>query len=135
MTVEMFVLCDAATNYQGKLNILGTFDAIWTKEIPVVHPRCAIALRLRFQRIEEGTHKIKIGIVDADGGAVAKHFETDAEIRFQNAPFGSVATNMILNFQGLKFQKYGEYAIDLSIDGRHEASLPINVSEMPEQKQ
>ncbi len=134
MKVELFALCDAATNYQGKLNILGTFDAIWTREVPVVHQRCAIALRLRFLRIEEGVHKIKIAIVDADGSAVSKPFETDAAIQFQDALFSSVGTNMILNFQGIKFEKYGEYSIDLSIDGRHEASLPINVSEMPEQQ-
>ena len=53
MNVELFVLCDAATDYQGKLNILGTFDAIRAKEMPVVYPLCTVALRMRFQKTEE----------------------------------------------------------------------------------
>ncbi len=134
MKIELFSLCDAATNYQGKLNILGTFDAIWSKEIPVIYPRCAVALRLRFLRIEEGMHNLKLGVVDADGKAVSPPFETNADIQFANTPFGSIASNMILYFQGLKFEDYGEYAIDLSIDNRHEASLPLHVSQMSEQE-
>lgn len=134
MKVELFSLCDAATNYQGKLNILGTFDSVWTKEMPVVYPRCAVALRLRFLKIEEGIHKIKLGIVNADGKAVSPPFETDADIQFTNTQFNSIASNMILNYQGLKFQDYGEYAIDLSIDNRHEASLPLYIVQIPEQE-
>ena len=31
--------------------------------------------------------------------------------------------------QGLKFDKGGEYSIDLAIDGQHKASLPLFVKE------
>jgi hypothetical protein len=44
-----------------------------------------------------------------------------------------MATNMILNLQGLKFPGFGEYSIDLAIDGRHEASLPLYVRKIPDQ--
>jgi hypothetical protein len=132
MKVELFVLCDAATDYQGKMNILGTFDAIWAKQMPAVHPLCAVALRLRFLKIEEGKHKVKISIVDEDGKAVVQPLEAGVNVQFKNAPFTSIATNMILNLQGLKFPNYGEYSIDLAIDGRHEASLPLNINQIPE---
>jgi hypothetical protein len=133
MKIELFVLCDAATEYHGKLNILGTFDAIWSKKIPVVHPMCAIALRMRFSRIEEGQHKVRINIVNEDGKAIAPPFETNVNIQFRDSFPTSIATNMILNLQGLKFENYGEYSIDLAIDGRHEASLPLYVNQIPEQ--
>ncbi len=134
MNVELIVLCDAATEYQGKLNILGTFDAIWARSIPAVHPLCAVALRLRFSKIEEGAHAIKINIIDEDGKSVIKPLETNVNVQFQEAVLTSVAVNMILNIQGLKFPKYGVYSIDLAIDGRHEASLPLYVNQAPGQK-
>ena len=38
MKVEIFALCDAATESQGKLNLLGTFDQLVAGSVPVVHP-------------------------------------------------------------------------------------------------
>lgn len=133
MKVELFVLCDAATDYQGKLNLLGTFDAIWAKQMPAVHPLCAVALRMRFMAHEEGEHKVKISIVDGDGKAVVRPVEAAVNIQFKNTPLMSMATNMILNLQGLKFPAYGEYSIDLAIDGRQEVSLPLYVNKIQEQ--
>ena len=51
MNIEAFLLCDAATGHQGKLNVLGAFDTIYAKQLPVIHPACAIALRIRFTKI------------------------------------------------------------------------------------
>ena len=129
MKVELFVLCDAAADYNGKLNILGTFDTIWAKQIPAVHPQCAIALRVRFSRIEEGDHMVRINIVDEDGKAVIPSLEAGIHVQFREMP-SSVSMNMIFNIQGLKINNYGEYSIDLAINGRHEASLPLYMNRM-----
>ena len=133
MKIELLVLCDAATDYQGKLNILGTFDSIWAKQMPAVHPFCAVALRLRVLKTEEGEHKIKITLADEDGRAVVKPVEASVNIVFNNTSLPSMATNMILNLQGLKFPDYGGYSIDLTVDGRQEATLPLFVNRIPEQ--
>ena len=135
MNVELFAICEAATDQQGKINILGTFDSIQGGALPVVHPHCAVAVRLRFAKSEEGEHLIKINIIDEDGKPVVPPFETKGNVRFGNIPRTSIAVNMILNLQGLKFASFGEYAVDLSVDGRHEASLPLTVSQMPEIKE
>jgi len=134
MNVELFVLCEAATDYQGKISILGTFDSIYGRVLPVVHPHCAVAVRLRFSRSEEGEHLIKINIIDEDGKSVVKPFETKGDVRFGDIPRTSMAVNMILNLQGLKFGNFGEYAVDLSLDGRHVASLPLTVSQPPDKQ-
>jgi hypothetical protein len=52
MNIEVYSLCDAATNDTGKLNLLGSFDTIRAKDMPVVHPQCSVALRVRFNSIE-----------------------------------------------------------------------------------
>ncbi|WP_407992464.1 DUF6941 family protein, partial [Pontiella sp.] len=66
MKIEVFALCDAATDNHGKLNILGTFDQIYAARVPVSHPACAIALRLRFDKMEEGVHSVKLQLVNPD---------------------------------------------------------------------
>ena len=132
MNVELFALCDAAADYNGKLSILGAFDAIWARTVPAVHPQCAVALRMRFSKIEEGNHKVRILIVDADGQEVVKPFETSANIKYREN-INSIAANMILNLHGIKFPGFGEYSIDLTVDGKHEASLPLYVNQLPAQ--
>ena len=41
--------------------------------------------------------------------------------------------NQIVNLIGMPLKDYGDYAIDLSIDNRHEASLPLSVRPPPGQ--
>jgi len=130
MNIELFALCDAAADYNGKLSILGAFDAIWARTAPAVHPQCAVALRMRFSKVEEGDHKVKINIVDADGKSVVKPFETSANIRYQEN-VTSIAANMILNLHGIKFPVFGDYSVDLTVNDKHEASLPLYVNQLP----
>ena len=76
MTIEILALCDASTSApEGKLNILGAFDTIHARKFPVKHPHCAIALRLRFSRLEEGDRRVKISVVDDDGKAIMPELE------------------------------------------------------------
>lgn len=128
MRIEIFALCDAATGDFGKLGMLGAFDTIWTPKIPVVHPQCAIALRARFERIERGEHKVAVHFVDSDGKSVIPAAQGAITINFDDEQ-SSGAANLILNIQGLKLEKFGEYSIDLAIDGQQKASVPLFVKE------
>ena len=130
MKIEIFALCDAATDNHGKLNLLGTFDQIYAPKIPVVHPSCSIALRLRFDKMEEGIHRVKLQMVDPDGLPVLQSLEGDVNPRM-GADISSVAVNLILNVQHIKFEEYADYQINLSIDGVAIASLPLRVRELP----
>ncbi len=132
MEIETFVLCDAATDYRGKLNILGTFDTIWGAKLPVIWPHCALALRVRFTRIEEGEHRVRIGFMDEDGQAVLPPLDGTIRVGF-GSQVGTVATNMILNMERIRLQKEGEYSISLAIDGRQERSLPLYLRLRPEE--
>jgi hypothetical protein len=132
MHIEIFALCDAATDQLGKLNILGTFDRIFASQIPATHPQCAIAVRIRFARIEKGEHRIRFSVIDEDGKAVVPTFDATIPVNFPEQ-ISSQAYNMVFNIQGLKMEKYGEYSMDLAVDGRQEASLPLTVCEPPQQ--
>ncbi len=132
MNIEAFLLCDCATDQRGKLNVLGAFDSIYAKKTPIVHPACTVATRIRFERIEEGEHKVSINVIDEDGKSVIPRLNGNISVRAREDA-GSTVVNLILNLQRLKFENYGEYRIDLAIDGKVEASLPFGVREVPSQ--
>ncbi len=131
MKTEIFALCDAATQAGGKLNILGTFDVIFSPKLPAAHPQCSIALRLRFEKIEEGEHHIKVNIVDEDGRLVMPSFDLNVNVRM-GEDMQTVSANWVINIQRLQFKSYGQYAIHLAVDGRSETSLPLFVREAPQ---
>ena len=124
MQIETFVLCDAATDYFGKLNVLGAFDTIWSPNVPAVYPQCSLALRIRFSAIERGEHKVKVNFVDADGSHLIPAADGILNVNFSDQQ-RTGAANLILNIQGLKLPKYGEYSIDLAVDDRALGSLPL----------
>ena len=128
MIIEIFALCDAATDSAGKLNMLGAFDSIFAPKVPAMHHQCALAVRIRFERIERGEHAIQVNIVDTDGANVVPPLQGKMMVQFPDID-SSHAFNMVLNMHGLKFEKFGTYEIDLAVDGRQEASLPLSVKE------
>jgi hypothetical protein len=131
MKVEIFTLCDAATtDAAGKLNILGSFDRLNAREAPVTHPQCALAIKLRFERLEEGQKRIRIAFVDSDGASVMPTLDASTQVQFQPSD-SSATTSLVLVIQQLRLPKFGEYSIDLAVDDRHEASIPLLVSRAP----
>ena len=132
MDIQVAVLCDAATDYKGKLNLLGTFNSVHTRELPANYPQCSIVLRVVFKLVEEGSHKLRINFVDEDGKFVMPSIEFPFEVKVpENDSF--VYRNFILNIQRLKFEKFGQHAVDIAIDGRQEASIPLEVKQIPGQ--
>jgi hypothetical protein len=122
----MFVLCDAAVDQMGKMSLLGTFDSIYAENLPIVYPQCAIAMRIRFESVEQGDHPMKLSIIDADGNTIVP--PVDTTIRVQFPPNVSThAYNIVLNLQRTKFEHFGEYAVNLAVNGRQEASIPLHV--------
>lgn len=131
MKTEVFALCDAATQWAGKLNILGTFDTIFSPQLPATHPQCSVAIRLRFEKIEEGEHRVRVNLVDEDGHLVMPSFDLNLKVQMPEG-VQSISTNWVINIQRLQFKSYGQYAIHLAVDGRSEASLPLFVREPPQ---
>lgn len=126
MHAEIFTLCDSATNTRDRLNILGTFDSIWSKKLPILHPFCTVALRLRLNRIEQGPHDIKIAIVNKDGKKVVKLLDKVIPIQVKGQDHTGTL-NIVLNIQNLKLDQYGAYAVVLTVDKRAIVSLPLYV--------
>ena len=129
MQLEIFTLCDAATEHAGKLNIIGTFDALRAFEAPVAHPQCAIAGRLRFEAIEEGDHRVSLTFADEDGNIVMPKFDSTLGVNFQPGQ-RTVTSHFVMVIQQIRLPKFGEYTIDLAVDGRQLGSIPLYVTKV-----
>lgn len=126
MDIQVATLCDAATDTQGKLNILGTFDTINAAQMPAVHPQCSVALRIVFSKMEEGQHKARLNLVDEDGHSVMPPIPMPVSVEVpEDAIF--VSRNFIVNIQHLKFNKPGFYSVEVSIDDELKGSIPLLV--------
>jgi hypothetical protein len=133
MDIQIATLCDSANDYNGKLCVLGTFDTIGSRTLPVVHQNCVLAMRMCFRAIDEGEHDLAIRIIDADGQDVIPALPpVKFDIRIpQEVDF--ITRNMILHFQALQFQKAGTFSLEISVDDDSLASIPLRVIYMPQQ--
>ena len=102
MNIQVAVLCDAATEDHGKLNLLGSFDTIYTPQLPAVHPQCAVALRVTFSPGDEGPHKLKLNFVNADGHSIMPPIEIPVAVALPD-DVHFLTRNFIINIQQLKF--------------------------------
>jgi hypothetical protein len=126
MQVEILALCDSANDYQGRLCLLGAFDIIQARTFPATHSHCAIALRLRFTRIENGSHSVRLHFVNDDGQLILPPLEAQLGVSCSDET-GSASTNLVLGVQSLPLEKPGDFAINLAVDGRQVASIPLFV--------
>src|SRR5207302_10692050 len=109
MKVEIFTLCDAATvDASSKLNILGSFDRLIAREALVTHPQCAFAIKLRFERVEEGQKRIRIAFVNPDGVSGMATIDAATEVRFRGSDSPSTAW-FALGIQRLTLRRVDEY--------------------------
>lgn len=130
MDVHVAALCDSAVDYDGKLCLLGAFDTIVTSALPAVHPQCSVALRIMFRKEEEGFHSVSVLFVDEDGHSIVPPMETSFDVELPDDLFFSTR-NLILNLQQLPFARQGAYSIDVSVDQRPAASIPLQVRLIP----
>jgi hypothetical protein len=128
MEVDLALTADAANvSQEGKLNILGVFDTIWTREFPFSHAAMVFVLRVRADFTEQGAHHLEVRLIDADGGQLFR-----AEGPFQvpgGAPGRRVKPHVILGLGGVTFHKPGDYSFEIIVDNQPLTSVPLHVSQ------
>ena len=130
MNIQVAVLCDAATDDNGKLNLLGSFDTIYAPQMPAVHPQCAVALRVTFMPGDEGERKLGLNFINADGRPIMQAIELPVPVALPDeAPF--LTRNFIVNIQQLKFAEVGVYSVDVRLDDKSQAAIPLWVKNLP----
>jgi len=133
MEILTACLCDSAADYNGKLCILGAFDTIQARQLPAVHPFCAVALRILLKDGDTGAHKIQLGLIDADGKDLLPAGKVNIDFTVPAMPEQSffVSSNCILNLQGLVLPAAAQYSFDVQVDGNILARIPLQVIKAP----
>lgn len=115
MRAEIFTLCEAATATPNGLNILGTFDAIASRAFPASHPFCAVALKVRFNPGEAGSHRFEINLFGPDMAPVFEPIIWAPTI--ETPPDKAPVAHWISWISPLPLPKPGEYELQLLADG------------------
>jgi hypothetical protein len=127
MNIQVAVLCDAANEDNGKLNLLGAFDTIFAPQLPAVHPQCAVALRVTFMSGDEGARQLRLNFVNADGRSIMPNLPPMlVDVRLPD-DVHFVTRNFIINFQNLQFNEAGMYSVDVRLDDKSQGNIPLSV--------
>lgn len=130
MKIDLFVACDYAADYAGKLTLVGIFDSLGATQLPVLHPQLCVAVKLRFDDTEAGPKRARFSLSDADGREVLQPL--DMPIAAPPAAETSFSiVNIVMNISAVRFDRYGEHSLDLAIDGAHVASAPLFIRPAP----
>ncbi len=134
MEIDFAILADAAEQANGKLSLLGgAFDTIWAQSLPVIHNHLSFVVRFLFAPVEFGRkHAIEVNVMDEDAKPLAK---VGAEIQLgaknPNLPAGwRQGVISILNFQNLKFDKYGNYSFEIVVNNTSLKSVPFKIGQL-----
>lgn len=125
MKVELFVACDYAADYAGKLTLVGVFDALGAPQTPVYHPQLCVAAKLRFDDTESGPKTVRFTLTDTDGRDVLQPIEMKISAPTPPSDHTTTVVNLVMNIGGIKFDRLGEHSLDLLLDGDHIATTPL----------
>lgn len=132
MNLEVFTFCDAANDSQGKLNILGAFDTVNVPAVPAILAQCAIAVRMRYDRIESGEHLVTLRIILPSSTALPDTPSGKATIP-PPPPGADIASGLIVyNITGLPLPEAGKYRVAFIVDDVAVGAIPLYVVEKKE---
>ena len=135
MDVSLALLADAANvSADGKLNILGIFNALGAHSFPVVHPQMALVLRFEASRSEEGKgRQIELQLADSDGQMIFK-ISAQLMVPTGTAPGTPIRLNHILMLNNIQFAKPGDYLFSILIGDDEKASIDLRIVEVRQQQ-
>ena len=133
MEVDFAFLADKADIVGGKLYVLGgAFDAISAKQVPVVHSQMTLAIRFLLSPSEVNReHKLEVILMDSDGKRIiALPGQFSVKPHPENVLGYKIPFLTALNFWNIRFEKFGDYSIELLLNGTSIKSIPLRLVQM-----
>ncbi|MGQ0539364.1 MAG: DUF6941 family protein [Gemmatimonadaceae bacterium] len=124
MTFAMFA--DAANlSQEGKLNILGVFDALQVATLPSIHPRASLVVRLKGARTESGTHTVSLRWLNPSG---VELWSSVGELEVAAPPPNVAEMDMpLIASVDLPLDMPGAYTMRIALDEEPKADLRLQV--------
>lgn len=124
LRIEIFTTCEGATEHNGRLSLVGTYEMLGAPNFPFVLPQVTVVLRLRFWPAESARHSVCLIMTNPDGKAVGRPMEAEATLRPVRGDRAEAYT-LIAQLHNLPIEEPGEYSFDFYLDGRIEGRLPV----------
>jgi len=133
--VDCALLCDAVTVREGLLHILGGGVTRLGRPSYPAPMAVSLALRILLHPSEAGRqHRVEIEIVTQDGaqvGQVQAVFQAERPAAGVLEPGEELAVAIPISLAKFALPKPGSYVVDILLNGMHQVSLPIRVSDQP----
>jgi len=131
MHVTFALFADAANlSQEGKLNILGVFDALQVGTLPALHPRATLVVHLKGNALDVGSHRVSLRWMSPSGTEL---WSSEGELGVAQPPQGVQEMDFPLIAQlDLPLDQSGSYVMNIGLDGDVHAEVPLQVR-TPEQ--
>jgi len=126
MHLSFAVFADAANiSQEGKLNILGVFDALQIGALPAVHPRATLVVRLKAGEGDEGMHALAFGWTSPNGDEI---WSSSGEIEVGTPPPGAYELDIpVIAAIDLPIREAGAHHMRVELDRELRAELTLHV--------
>jgi hypothetical protein len=126
MHVTFALFADAANlSQEGKLNILGVFDALQVGSLPALHPRATLVVHLKGSPADAGSHRVTLQWINPSGTEL---WSSDGELGVVPPPSGVVEMDFPLIAQlDLPLDAAGRYVMRVGLDGTTHAEVQVQV--------
>lgn len=130
MYVSFALFADAANlSQEGKLNVLGVFDAVQLGGLPAVHPRATLVVRLKGSAADIGNHALTLRWKNPRG---AELWSSTAELAVNVPPSHAAELDMpIIASIDLPLDSIGDYTMVIELDGKEHAETRLHVRAGP----
>jgi hypothetical protein len=125
MQLAFALFADSANvSVEGKLNILGVFDALQVASVPTVHPRATVVMRLKGALDEAGTHRVTLAWISPEGMEL---WTSSGDLEIGPPPSGAIEMDfpLILTFD-LPIPVSGTHTLAVSIDDELQAEVQVH---------
>jgi len=130
--VNFAFLCDAAELGQhGKISALGIgIQNFYIADLDQPGPPFVFVCHLAGSSTEVGTKKAAVHLIDADGNELVPPMQCELNVAKPNAG-NRWGTGLLMQYNGVKYPRYGAYAVSMVVDGHELVNLPFTVAPPP----
>ena len=126
MHVSFALFADAANlSQEGKLNVLGVFDALQVASLPAIHPRAHLVVHLKGSSADVGAHTVSFRWLSPSGQEL---WNSSGDLNVGAPPPGIAEMDLPLIAQlDLPMDAAGAYTMAIAIDGNPTVDIGIQV--------
>ena len=126
MQVSFALFADAANlSQEGKLNILGVFDAVQVGALPTVHRRASLVVHLKGDEQDAGVHSLTLRWLSPTGEEL---WSTQGQVEVQSAPQNGAGMDLpLIAAVDLPLDQPGSYAMHVAVDDQPSAQVALHV--------